>query len=76
LQVTKLRNEKGLVELEPYLVNGGKFAVQVWVNNKQKVFYPMPWIKEDIAAAQGSVIIGKSLACRTYAGRCRRQCIL
>lgn len=44
------------MELEPYLVNGGKFAVQVWVNNKQKVFYPMPRTKEDIAAAQGLVI--------------------
>jgi hypothetical protein len=55
LQVTKLRNEKGLVEMEPYLVNGGRFAVHVWVKDKKKVFYPMPRIKDDIAAVEDIV---------------------
>jgi hypothetical protein len=55
LQVTKLRNEKGLVEMEPYLVNGGRFAVHVWVKDKQKVFYPMPRTKDDIAAVEDIV---------------------
>jgi hypothetical protein len=58
LQVTKLRNEKGLVEMEPYLVNGGRFAVHVWVKDKQKVFYPMPRTKDDIAAVED--IVGNS----------------
>ncbi|GAQ78510.1 hypothetical protein KFL_000140300 [Klebsormidium nitens] len=41
-------NEKGLVELEPYLVNGGRIAVQFWEKDKMKIFHPMPRTKDDI----------------------------
>jgi hypothetical protein len=50
-----LCNENGLVEPEPYLVNGGRFGVQLWIKDKKKVFYPMPRSKEDIATMEDFV---------------------
>ncbi|GAQ83443.1 hypothetical protein KFL_001480120 [Klebsormidium nitens] len=47
-KVTKLRNEMGLAELEPYLVDGGRFAVQFWEGAKKKAFYPYPRTEDDI----------------------------
>jgi hypothetical protein len=75
LQVTKLRNEKGLVEMEPYLVNGGRFAVHVWVKDKQKVFYPMPRTKDDIAAVE-DIVGNPRKAFASHRGRVSGRAVL
>lgn len=48
-QVANPCNEKVLVELEPYLVNGGRIAVQFWDKDKMTIFYPMPRTEDDIS---------------------------
>ncbi|GAQ79614.1 hypothetical protein KFL_000340170 [Klebsormidium nitens] len=48
-RVRSLRNAKGLVELEPYLVDGGRVAVQTLDGGKMKVFYPYARTTEDLA---------------------------
>ncbi|GAQ78091.1 hypothetical protein KFL_000070590 [Klebsormidium nitens] len=79
---TKLRNEKGLVELEPYLVNGGRFAVKLWVGDKQTVFYPMPRTKDDIAAVEDLVwrpykakftVLSESTFLNGHCWQCRKR---
>lgn len=40
--MTKLRNDEGLVELEPYPVYGGVLGLRVWEGPVRKSMYPIP----------------------------------
>ncbi|GAQ85737.1 hypothetical protein KFL_002510140 [Klebsormidium nitens] len=45
--VTKLRNDQGLVELEPYPLWGGTLGLQIWEGPVRKCLYPMPKTRDE-----------------------------
>ncbi|GAQ85738.1 hypothetical protein KFL_002510150 [Klebsormidium nitens] len=46
-RVTKLCNDQGLVELEPYPVWGGTLGLQIWEGPVRKTLYPVPKTEDE-----------------------------